>query len=66
MEEEIKTNYEAYIFCNNCHHHDKISINKGIIINEVKCPNCDNLTLEIDPNGAIFDRKNNRSRNFGL
>ena len=55
-----KTTYEAYIFCNNCHHHGKIEINKGALIEETSCPNCVNLTLEVDPNGAIFDKANKK------
>jgi len=48
--------YEAYIFCNNCHEHKKIEIPKGSTIGQTACPNCANLSLQIDPNGALFDR----------
>lgn len=57
---EQKTTYEAYIFCNNCHHHAKIEINRGALIDETSCPNCGNLALQVDPNGAVFDPANKR------
>ncbi|GEM_PF-2893641 len=57
---EQKITYEAYIFCDNCHYHGKIEINKGTIINETPCPNCGNLIISVDPNGAIFDPANKR------
>jgi len=57
---EPKTTYEVYIFCGNCHYHGKIEINKGSPIEQSPCPNCGNLTLRIDPNGATFDPANKR------
>ena len=54
--EENKTTYKAYIFCSNCHFKKEIDIPKGALISHVSCPNCGNLTLEIDPNGEIFNR----------
>ena len=54
------TNYEVYIFCSNCLVHKKIEVPKGSLINQTVCPNCGNLTLEIDPNGEIFSRPPSR------
>ena len=56
----MEDTYEAYIFCNNCYKHDKIKINKGSPINQVSCPNCGNLSIEIDPNGESFDKAKKR------
>jgi len=56
MEESNKSIYEAYIFCTNCYVNKKIEIIKGLKISDVNCPNCANTTLEIDPNGEIFNR----------
>lgn len=53
-----ETTYEAYIFCQNCHIHKKIIFPKGSMIEHSECPNCGNLTLQIDPNGHLFDRPN--------
>ena len=54
--EENKTTYKAYIFCNNCYFKKEIDIPKGVLTSSVSCPNCGNLTLEVDPNGKIFNR----------
>ena len=57
MEKQNESSYEVYVFCDNCHCHENISILKGKIISDIDCPNCGNKTLEIDPNGEIINRK---------
>lgn len=54
--ENNQTTYKAYVFCANCGFRKQIDIPRGSLINDVSCPNCGNSTLEIDPNGEIFNR----------
>ena len=58
---DSNSSYEVYVFCTNCLSHKKIEIPKGSTISQTLCPECDNLTLKIDPNGEIFDRPPKRN-----
>ena len=54
--ENNNTTYKTYIFCSNCRFRKEIEIPKGSLIGDISCLNCGNLTLEVDPNGEIFNR----------
>lgn len=55
MTDDKKT-YELYVLCTNCNFRGKIEVQKGILVNQISCPNCDNLTIKIDHNGEKFSR----------
>lgn len=54
--ENNETTYMVYVFCTNCRFRKEIDVPKGVLISEVSCPNCGNLTIKDDPNGEIFNR----------
>ena len=52
------SNYDMHVFCKNCHFRGKITIPKGVRVDDFECPQCSVKDLDRDSNPPREDGGN--------